>query len=272
MFSRLQEELKLGRMRGGRHGLHTNDRARRKRMYVCRVYVGPKAQAFRQKNAFSCRELELLSLEYSAKHHQLSERHDRGGRYGRDQGRVSDALCKVDIEKVKVQPRLHQPRHNRNRIHSPLRKVPINPIRDIKRPVRSKSRNVMCRYRLRLARALQHEQLREYSDAFEEDGECPEDLDEVEFVVEEEGEEEGWAEEELDPEGVDGRVVRWPDWTARVLRTGGRVEGPMEARRAEEEGDSHDERTECEYVYNGTYLSCFFWTWRESWLPPPVLT
>ena len=69
----------------------------------------------------------------------------------------------------------------------------------------------MRRDSLCFAGPLEHEQLRQYSDGFEEDGERPEDFDEGEFVVEDEGEEEGGDEEELDAEGVDGGVVCWPD-------------------------------------------------------------
>lgn len=67
----------------------------------------------------------------------------------------------------------------------------------------------MRRDRLGFARTLEHEELREDSDGFEEDGERPEDLGGGEGVVEDEGEDGGWAEEVFDAEGVDGRVVGW---------------------------------------------------------------
>jgi hypothetical protein len=59
------------------------------------------------------------------------------------------------------------------------------------------------------ARALEDEELREDGDGLEEDGEGPEDLCDGVGVVEEEPEEECGADEVLDAEGVDGRVVCW---------------------------------------------------------------
>jgi hypothetical protein len=66
------------------------------------------------------------------------------------------------------------------------------------------------RDRFCFAGALEDEELREDGDGLEEDGEGPEDLCQVEGVVEEDPEEERGAEEVLDAEGVDGRVMRWP--------------------------------------------------------------
>lgn len=68
----------------------------------------------------------------------------------------------------------------------------------------------MRRDRFCFASALEDEELREDGDRLEEDGEGPEDLCQVEGVVEEDPEEERGAEEVLDAEGVDGRVMRWP--------------------------------------------------------------
>jgi hypothetical protein len=64
--------------------------------------------------------------------------------------------------------------------------------------------------RVGLARALEHEQLREDGDGLEEDGEGPEDLHGREAVVEHERTERGGPDEVLDLERVDGRVVRRP--------------------------------------------------------------
>lgn len=61
-----------------------------------------------------------------------------------------------------------------------LRKVPIDPIRDIERTVRAEGEQVVCCYGFGFAGALQHEELREDGDGFEPDGEGPEDL---EFAV-----------------------------------------------------------------------------------------
>lgn len=62
---------------------------------------------------------------------------------------------------------------------------------------------------LGLARSLEHEQLGQDGDGFEEDGEGPEDLGDVEFVVEDEAEDDAGPEEVLDFEGVDCGVVGW---------------------------------------------------------------
>lgn len=67
----------------------------------------------------------------------------------------------------------------------------------------------MRRDRFCFTGALEDEELREDGDGLEEDGEGPEDLRQVVGVVEEDPEEERGAEEELDAESVDGRVVRW---------------------------------------------------------------
>ena len=61
----------------------------------------------------------------------------------------------------------------------------------------------MRRNRLRLARALEHEELGEDGDALEEDAEAPEDLGGGELVVEDEAEDDGGGDEVFDFEGVD---------------------------------------------------------------------
>jgi len=62
---------------------------------------------------------------------------------------------------------------------------------------------------LRFSGALEHEQLGEDGNCFQPDREGPENLGEVEFVVEEEGEDEAWPEEVFNFEGVNGRVMGW---------------------------------------------------------------
>lgn len=65
--------------------------------------------------------------------------------------------------------------------------------------------------RLRLSRALQHEQLRHDSDRLQEDRERPKNFRDLEAVVEYEGEEDTGSNEVFDAEGVDGGVVCWPE-------------------------------------------------------------
>lgn len=62
---------------------------------------------------------------------------------------------------------------------------------------------------LRLARPLQHEELRENSNRLEEDGERPQNLREAELVVEDEGEDEAGADEVFNLEGINRGVVCW---------------------------------------------------------------
>jgi len=59
--------------------------------------------------------------------------------------------------------------------------------------------------------ALEDEELREDGNGFEKNGEGPEYFSDVVGVVEEESEDECGAEEVLDTERVDGRVVCWPE-------------------------------------------------------------
>lgn len=63
--------------------------------------------------------------------------------------------------------------------------------------------------RLCLSSPLKHEELRQDRDRLQKYREGPEDLLEGEFVVEDEGEDEGRSEKVFDAEGVNGGVVRW---------------------------------------------------------------
>jgi len=60
------------------------------------------------------------------------------------------------------------------------------------------------------AGALEDEELGEDGNGLEEDGERPEDLYDGGGIVEEDPEEECGADEVLDAEGVNGRVICWP--------------------------------------------------------------
>ena len=66
----------------------------------------------------------------------------------------------------------------------------------------------MRRYRLGLARPLQHKQLRQHRHAFQPDGKRPEDFGGFVLVWEEEGEEGGEGEEVGHFECIDVGVVR----------------------------------------------------------------
>jgi len=89
--------------------------------------------------------------------------------------------------------------------------APVYPVWYVQPTVCAKRGEVVRRDRFCFAGALEDEELREDGDGLEEDGEGPEDLCQAEGVVEEDPEEERGAEEVLDAEGVDGRVMRWPE-------------------------------------------------------------
>lgn len=87
---------------------------------------------------------------------------------------------------------------------------PINPIRNVQRPISTEGSKVMSCYRLRFTRPLEHEELREDSDGFKPDGEWPENLRDGKLVVENEREDEAGTKEVFDFKGVDRRVMGWP--------------------------------------------------------------
>ena len=91
--------------------------------------------------------------------------------------------------------------------------APVDPIRNVERPVCTECSEVVGGDCLGLASALEHEELGEDGDALEVYREGPEDLEQVEpalAVVGEEGEHAARPEQVLEPERVDARVVCWP--------------------------------------------------------------
>lgn len=68
----------------------------------------------------------------------------------------------------------------------------------------------MRRNGFRLARTLEHEELRENSNRLQPDRERPKDLGDREFIVEDEGEDDARSKKVFDAEGIDRGVVRWP--------------------------------------------------------------
>ena len=89
--------------------------------------------------------------------------------------------------------------------------APVDPVREVKRPVGSQSCQIVGRDSLRFTCPLQHEQLRQYRHCFYENRERPEDLGEGERVVEDERQEDTWTDEVFDLEGVDGGVLCWSE-------------------------------------------------------------
>ena len=153
----------------------------------------------------------------------------------------------VNVEEIRVQHRLHNTREHSNRIKERrrLHKIPIQPIRNIQRAIDPQRKQIMRRNRLRLARPLQHKQLRQDRHALQPDTEGPQDLGDRVLVGEEDGHDGGEGEEVLHLEGVVVRVVRGlvvvehevddvdgradeEDLEGCVVEGGGQVEGPEE--------------------------------------------
>ena len=86
---------------------------------------------------------------------------------------------------------------------------PVDPVRDVQCPICSQCRQVMCRDGLRLAGALEEEQLGKDGDGLEEDGEGPQEFGDGEPVVEEEREDDARAHQVFDAERIYRGVVCW---------------------------------------------------------------
>ena len=82
----------------------------------------------------------------------------------------------INPKEIRIQHRLHNPRHPRDLIRIPLREVSVEPVRDVKRAVETEREEIVCGYCFGFAGALEHEELGEDGDGFEPDGEGPEDL------------------------------------------------------------------------------------------------
>lgn len=156
-----------------------------------------------QPSPLSYRQIEFLPLQYPVTHQSLAPSPETPL-----QPRSRHLLGIVDVEKVRIQNRLHSPRHPRYGIHIPLRKIPIQPVGDIQRPVDAEREEVVRRDGIGLAGTLQHKKLGEDGDGLEPDGEGPQHLGELVAVGEEDGEDGAAAEEVLDFEGVNVGVVR----------------------------------------------------------------
>lgn len=86
--------------------------------------------------------------------------------------------------------------------------LPVEPVGDVERPVRAQSEDVMRCDGLCLAGPLQHEELGQNGHRLEIDTERPHDLHKVKVIVEEQCQNETGTHEVLQPDGVDGGIVR----------------------------------------------------------------
>ncbi|KFY34941.1 hypothetical protein V494_06342 [Pseudogymnoascus sp. VKM F-4513 (FW-928)] len=111
----------------------------------------------------------------------------------------------VDPEEITVQHRLHQTSQHGDLIQVPIREVAPEPVWDVQRAVRTQRRNVVHGDGVRLACALQHEQLGQDGHALEPDAEAPEDFAHGVFRREEDAQDERAQEKVLYAEGVEGR-------------------------------------------------------------------
>lgn len=118
-----------------------------------------------------------------------------------------DSLGIINPKEITVQHRLHHPRNPGDLIHIPLPKIPPQPIGNVQRPVQAQREQIVRRDRLGLARALQHEQLRQDGHALQPDAERPQHLGDLVAVGEEDAQDGGGEEQVLDLERVDVGVV-----------------------------------------------------------------
>lgn len=79
----------------------------------------------------------------------------------------NNVLGIVDPEKVRVENRLNRAGEPRDRVDVTLRKVSIQPIRYVQRPVKPQRKQIVRRNRFGFARSLQHEQLGKNRDGFQ---------------------------------------------------------------------------------------------------------
>jgi hypothetical protein len=85
--------------------------------------------------------------------------------------------------------------------------APPNPVGNVKRPVSSERKYVVCGDRLCATGALQHKQLGQNRNALEPDAECPKHFRGNVLVGEHDGEHCGASQEVFDLEGILIRVV-----------------------------------------------------------------
>lgn len=116
----------------------------------------------------------------------------------------------IDPEEITIQHRLYESSQHRSLVQVSLGHISPYPVRDVQRAVRAQRRDVVDRDCVRLAGALQHEQLRQDGDGLEPDAEGPQDLDRLVFEGEEERHDGCAHEQVLNTEGVEGRRLRRP--------------------------------------------------------------
>lgn len=93
-------------------------------------------------------------------------------------------LCVVDPEEVRVQDRLYDAGHDRDRVEMSLCEISIDPIGNVQGSVNAQSKQVMCCDGFGFTSSLEHKQLRQDGNAFQPYRERPEHLGKSPFVWE----------------------------------------------------------------------------------------
>lgn len=83
-----------------------------------------------------------------------------------------------------------------------LGEVPVDPVEQVQRPVAAQREQVVAGDALRLARLGDEEELRQNGHRLQVDGEGPQHLHDGKVVVDEQGQDGAWDQQELDPERV----------------------------------------------------------------------
>lgn len=115
---------------------------------------------------------------------------------------LAHLLGVIDVEKVAVKHCLNDSCDNRNRIKKTIEKIPIQPIRDVQRPINPECEKIMRRYGLRAPSPLEHEKLRQNRHRFQPDAERPKHLRQRPLVRKEDSQNGGAREQVFDSEGV----------------------------------------------------------------------
>ena len=118
-------------------------------------------------------------------------------------------LGEVDVEEIEVEASLDNARNNGNGVNLMVAEVSPNPVGNIQSAVKTHGSKVMCGDCLCFACSLEHEELREDGHSLEEDGERPKDFCELEFIVEDEAENDARSNKIFHFEGVNCGVMCW---------------------------------------------------------------
>lgn len=118
-----------------------------------------------------------------------------------------DDTSYVKVEEVGVKNGLYDSGNNGDWVEEALGVVSINPVEDVKESVGSEGKEVVSSDGFGVSSSGEHEELWHDGDCFQVDGECPHNLHEHEFVVDDEGKNDTWDDKELDAESIIVAIV-----------------------------------------------------------------